>query len=312
MKRITIIVSVLLFLSLLLPSPGTANTLELLCRVDIGDPASEAGHNVMGWGGVEPGGRWAGDSEFWDVANARVVWEPGGNAERARCATLTLDRHIAPGAAPEIRFRHLDGLNYRGYVADDSFDVYLREAGAPDWIFVYHYEATQSQQWVVTTVDIPAAIDENANIDVKLCATAPDTWRYFTSHWGQVAFDWIELWGETSGNGGGEGFTPGYWKNHLDDWGDTAYSPGDSFNVIFTAGPDITLYQAVKKKGNRVNSLIRHAAAALLNASHPDVDYDLTVEEVIALVNDAFDSGNYRDAKDILEGFNEQGGDMNG
>lgn len=98
-------------------------------------------------------------------------------------------------------------------------------------------------------------------------------------------------------DGGGEGLTPGYWKNHLDDWPPTGFSPNDSFFGVFSeaegaaAWPepgDITLDEAVNMKGNSVNSLIRHAVAAILNAAHPDVDYNLTVGEVVALVNNAF------------------------
>lgn len=88
--------------------------------------------------------------------------------------------------------------------------------------------------------------------------------------------------------GGGEGCTPGFWKNHLDDWAATGFSPGDSFAAIF--GQDYgfaTLLDAVNAKGDTTNSLVRHAAAGLLNASSPYVDYPMTVAQVIA----AFQAG---------------------
>lgn len=98
--------------------------------------------------------------------------------------------------------------------------------------------------------------------------------------------------------GGDEGCTPGFWKNHLEDWAATGYSPGDSFAAIF--GQDYgfaTLFDAVRARGDSTNSLVRHAAAALLNASSPYVEYPMTVAQVIA----AFQAGD----KALLQGANE-------
>jgi hypothetical protein len=109
---------------------------------------------------------------------------------------------------------------------------------------------------------------------------------------GQVAsFDWI-----TAGLSvpplpppppGGEGCTPGYWKNHLEDWPPTGFSTGDDFDSTFGVDlfdPDITLGVAIKAKGGGVNKLARHGTAGLLSAAHPDVNYPISVAEVIALV----------------------------
>jgi hypothetical protein len=112
-------------------------------------------------------------------------------------------------------------------------------------------------------------------------------------------------------NGGGEGFTPGFWKNHVRCW--TGYDPDDSFDDIFGTSTGLTLYEAVWLRGNNVNSLIRHAVAGILNAAHPNVSYDLTVDEVIAIVQDAFADGSrdaIRAAKLELEAFNELEGDI--
>jgi len=86
---------------------------------------------------------------------------------------------------------------------------------------------------------------------------------------------------------GGAGCTPGYWKNHLEDWPPTGYSPADDFDTVFGVdlfSPDITLNEAVRARGGGVKKLARHGTAALLSAAHPDVDYPFTVAEVIALV----------------------------
>jgi hypothetical protein len=108
--------------------------------------------------------------------------------------------------------------------------------------------------------------------------------------------------------GGGEGCTPGYWKQeqHFDSWEDTPYDPSDLYCNVFGVGPCITLLEALQSGGGGVNALLRHSVAALLNAANPDVSYDLTVGEVISIVQDAFSSGEFEDAKDEFAGFNEQ------
>jgi hypothetical protein len=109
-------------------------------------------------------------------------------------------------------------------------------------------------------------------------------------------------------NGGGEGCTPGFWKNHLDAW--IGYSPGADFDATFGVDlfdPNITLEDAVNRRGGGVNALARHAVAALLNAAHPDVDSAFTTAEVIDIVQDAEASGDFEAAKDMLAAENERG-----
>jgi hypothetical protein len=119
---------------------------------------------------------------------------------------------------------------------------------------------------------------------------------------------------------GGEGCTPGYWKNHAgllkrngkyqpDAWGPTGFATTDlydaTFGVVSSFGGN--LLQALQRGGGGEIALGRHAVAALLSAAHPDVDYDLTVAEVIALVQAAYASGDFETAKNTLASFNEQG-----
>lgn len=85
----------------------------------------------------------------------------------------------------------------------------------------------------------------------------------------------------------GEGCTPGYWKNHLDKWAPTGYSTGDDFDTTFGVNyfsPNINLGQAINMNGGGLKKVARHGTAALLNASHPGVNYPATVAEVIAAV----------------------------
>lgn len=130
--------------------------------------------------------------------------------------------------------------------------------------------------------------------------------------------------------GGGEGCTPGYWKqnHHFDSW-PAPYSPKDKledpFNVprnLKLARPEredpenLTLIEGLELRGGKVNALIRHAVAALLNAASDGVSFNLTVNEVITKFNDAVDKkGNrkreIRETKNEFENFNEQGCPLN-
>lgn len=119
---------------------------------------------------------------------------------------------------------------------------------------------------------------------------------------------------------GGQGCTPGYWKQpqHFDSW--EGHATSDLLGSVFTllAGltlerpetedpDDLTLLDGLELRGGGVNALIRHAVAALLNAANSDVSYDLTEQEVIDAFNAAVDGGDVEGTKDEFEGFNEQG-----
>ena len=102
------------------------------------------------------------------------------------------------------------------------------------------------------------------------------------------------------------GCTPGYWKqvHHEGSW--VNYEPTDSYSAVFgVAGYDKTLLGALETGGGGENALGRHAVAALLNASNLDVGYLYTVDEVIAIVVGAYNSGDFEGAKNLLEVQNE-------
>jgi hypothetical protein len=110
---------------------------------------------------------------------------------------------------------------------------------------------------------------------------------------------------------GDQGCTPGYWKNHLSRW-PAAYSPSDSFNNTFGVNafsPDITLQAGLNRNGGHINALARHAVAALLSAASLDVDYSLTTEQVILMVQQAVggSKGQIEAIKNQFEHFNELG-----
>jgi hypothetical protein len=113
---------------------------------------------------------------------------------------------------------------------------------------------------------------------------------------------------------GGQGCTPGYWKQkqHFGNW-TAPYVPtgpgATDFDAAFGVDaftPNITLLEALGLNGGGLNALARHAAAALLNAASDPVNYDLSVAQVVALVQGAIASGDYEATKNKLASFNEQ------
>lgn len=106
-----------------------------------------------------------------------------------------------------------------------------------------------------------------------------------------------------------EGCTPGYWKNtgmHYCEWDAAGYSPDVDFDATFGTNyfnPDRTLLEALNSGGGGYDALGRHAVAALLSASNADVNYGLTVDEVIAAVRAR--------NKNLLAHYNEMGCPLN-
>jgi hypothetical protein len=113
---------------------------------------------------------------------------------------------------------------------------------------------------------------------------------------------------------GGQGCTPGYWKQrqHFDSWPD-GYETTDKYDIVFgvSARPLRTLLQALGLGGGGERALARHATAALLNAANDDVNYAYTVDEVIAMVQAAYESAQYEPTKDLFETENERGCPLN-
>ncbi len=108
---------------------------------------------------------------------------------------------------------------------------------------------------------------------------------------------------------GGQGCTPGFWKqaHHLAAW--VGYAPDDVFDDVFgvDAPDDLTLLETLRQGGGKEKALGRHAVAALLDASNPDVNYYYTVADVIAMVQAAFATHDYETTKNLLAHENETG-----
>jgi len=100
--------------------------------------------------------------------------------------------------------------------------------------------------------------------------------------------------------GDDEGCSQGYWKNHPYSWG-PGYDTDDEYDEVFSVHYYKTLLEALQSGGGGKNALGRQAVAALLNAAHPGIDYFYSEEEVINIVQDAYDTGDFERAKDLLE-----------
>jgi len=129
---------------------------------------------------------------------------------------------------------------------------------------------------------------------------------------------------------GGEGCTPGFWKNNADKWGAVAwegYTPGQTLESVFDVPDSLgldskTLLQALEFKGGKgvqgaAQILLRAGVAALLNAANPNIDYAKSASEIIADVNGALASGDRAEMLTLageLDGFNNAGAsiDMHG
>jgi hypothetical protein len=108
---------------------------------------------------------------------------------------------------------------------------------------------------------------------------------------------------------GGQGCTPGYWKQaqHFGSW-TAPYAPATAFGSVFAnAFPGKSLLQILETNSGGLNALGRHSVAALLNAASADVDSGLSAQDVIDAFNAAFASGDYETQKNIFEQMNEQG-----
>jgi len=116
---------------------------------------------------------------------------------------------------------------------------------------------------------------------------------------------YVTVW--NSEGRGGEGCTPGYWKqkHHFDSWAN--YLPTQSFGSVFAnAFPGMTLVKVAAQGGGHLKALGRHTVAALLNAASPNVDFPLSAAQVISKFNAAYASGSYEATKNEFAGLNER------
>jgi hypothetical protein len=118
---------------------------------------------------------------------------------------------------------------------------------------------------------------------------------------------------------GTEGCTPGYWKNHPEDW--VVYSPNQTTSSVFSAASQYgalgsqTLLQSLQGGGGpgttgAAKILLRAAVAALLNSVQPEVNYPYSPGQIINKVNKALMTNNRQTILQLatkLDEFNNLG-----
>ena len=118
-----------------------------------------------------------------------------------------------------------------------------------------------------------------------------------------------------------EGCGLGYWKNHPDAWAATGFAQGDLIGGIFLIPADLdflaanTLAEVLRYPGGNgaegaARLLLRTATVAVLNAAHPEVNYPISVPEIVAIVDPALasmDRKTMQDARHEIGPRNGQG-----
>jgi hypothetical protein len=107
----------------------------------------------------------------------------------------------------------------------------------------------------------------------------------------------------------GEGCSPGYWRQeqHFASW-PSPYLPEDSLADALGTGEiegEPTLLDGLEDGGGGQAAFLRQAVAALLNAAHGEIAYPFSVDEVLALAEAAFATGEFEPVKDMFEAANE-------
>jgi hypothetical protein len=145
--------------------------------VDIGNPGSESGHNLVGWGPIEPlhsGGTYGG------IEDCRVIYASAANGDGEEWATVDLDFGDGELTPKCLTMHHLDGATR------DAFEVYIYPPGQPESAQLIHSYAGDDQTaeiWYRTTILVHAAGVQT----LEFVSTEPP-WSGWSTY-GQVAFD---------------------------------------------------------------------------------------------------------------------------
>ncbi len=273
------------------------------------------------------------------IALVQSALAPGGDVEAAK---NTLESHNEAGCP-------LDGNQPRRAASDGRTDEGVAGAAGPPPLaaplveacaeaircgvptrVLFRYTVTNDSDCPMTDVSVvddvfgpvPGSpigeIAPHSSAVLTLIATLSEETTNVVTVTGNVTGDSCQATAELTvpddcTDGGGQGCTPGYWKQeqHFDSW--VGYQPGQSFGQVFGVPADagFTLLDALRQGGGGASALGRHATAGLLNAASPGVDYRYSVAEVIALVQAAYASGDYESAKNLLEAENELGCPLN-
>ena len=112
-----------------------------------------------------------------------------------------------------------------------------------------------------------------------------------------------------------EGCSPSSWGSAADlvevdfsaaSW-PAGYFPDDKYGypayfnkqIVISSGEDPTLHEALQSRGDGINKLARHSVAALLNSANSDIDYPLSITEIISNTQNSIEKEDYSFA-DVL------------
>lgn len=146
--------------------------------VDIGNPASEAGHALVGWGPIEPDthpGNWGGIGTETPPGKCRVVWSEDEPAPVENWASLQMDFGVSDTETKYLSYRHLDGGS------DDSFELFI-----DDESMMTVAAPPTTEVWYWAQLDVTGYTGIHT---LKIVATAPPGPYYIP--FGQLAIDKI-------------------------------------------------------------------------------------------------------------------------
>jgi hypothetical protein len=206
MKKLMI--GAVLVISLLIGTTAYANgngffRNQRLEIINIGSPTSEVGHNLQGFGLIEPttnGGNWGQittetscDLQISDVCDKalRTVYA-GSEADHplidGRMASFSFTLKNKWGLVTNLKMRLLDGI------ANDDFVVYVKnKRGHWEQIYSYVSDPSTTEVWKVHDISLGPKHWFNKSLEVAVMATG-DTWAQHATY-GQLGIDWIELLG---------------------------------------------------------------------------------------------------------------------
>jgi len=146
--------------------------------LDIGNLASEAGHNLIGWSDpwVKPG--WGGNYGGGSSDNSLRLLMGHGDTCDVSGNNASFTMNAGSYSATQLIIEHLDGSQ------DDSFEVYVNGALVGN----YTGGQTSSENWVTSTFNFSPTSGE---ISVELVAT--ELANNWCLSWGQVGFSNVLL-----------------------------------------------------------------------------------------------------------------------
>jgi len=105
------------------------------------------------------------------------------------------------------------------------------------------------------------------------------------------------------------GCPPAFWKvkYHYDLWAESLDATFSEVFGVVPNGGDLPLTKALKMAGDGENALLRHGTASYLNSIYQNIDYFFTAEEVIAIVQEAYATGDFEAAKNRVQAENHRG-----